>query len=49
MYVHRIPGKSPADELPPHAAVGRQPNRGMEGLDEFNARAELFLPTNDAF
>ena len=26
------PGRSPADELPPHAAVGRQPNRGMEGL-----------------
>lgn len=26
------PGRSPADELPPHAVVGRQPNRGMEGL-----------------
>ncbi len=26
------PGKSPAAELPPHAVVGRQPNRGMEGL-----------------
>lgn len=26
------PGKTPADELPPHATSGRQPNRGMEGL-----------------
>lgn len=26
------PGKSPSDELPPKAATGRQPNRGMEGL-----------------
>ena len=26
------PGKSPADELPPKNAVGRMPNRGMEGL-----------------
>ena len=26
------PGKSPADELPPHNTAGRQPNRGMEGL-----------------
>lgn len=28
----RKPGKSPADELPPKATSGRQPNRGMEGL-----------------
>ncbi len=26
------PGKTPADELPPHSKAGRQPNRGMEGL-----------------
>jgi hypothetical protein len=26
------PGRSPEDELPPHNRVGRQPNRGMEGL-----------------
>jgi hypothetical protein len=26
------PGKLPADELPPKAKAGRQPNRGMEGL-----------------
>jgi hypothetical protein len=26
------PGKSPAQELPPHGASGRLPNRGMEGL-----------------
>jgi hypothetical protein len=26
------PGKTPADELPPFANTGRQPNRGMEGL-----------------
>jgi hypothetical protein len=26
------PGKSSADELPPKNTVGRQPNRGMEGL-----------------
>lgn len=26
------PGKTPADELPPKNAAGRQPNRGMEGL-----------------
>lgn len=26
------PGKLPADELPPKNSVGRQPNRGMEGL-----------------
>src|SRR5581483_11618819 len=26
------PGKASADELPPHNAVSRQPNRGMEGL-----------------
>ncbi len=26
------PGKTPADELPPHNTTGRQPNRGMEGL-----------------
>ncbi len=26
------PGKHPADELPPKNTVGRQPNRGMEGL-----------------
>jgi hypothetical protein len=27
-----IPGKTPADELPPKSTSGRQPNRGMEGL-----------------
>lgn len=26
------PGKTPAEELPPFAKTGRQPNRGMEGL-----------------
>jgi hypothetical protein len=26
------PGKSPNDELPPKTTIGRQPNRGMEGL-----------------
>lgn len=26
------PGKTPADELPPKATSGRQPNRGLEGL-----------------
>jgi hypothetical protein len=26
------PGKLPADEMPPKATSGRQPNRGMEGL-----------------
>ncbi|MFO0801062.1 MAG: esterase-like activity of phytase family protein [Gemmataceae bacterium] len=35
------PGKSPADELPPHATTGRQPNRGMEGLAISSDRKRL--------
>lgn len=31
-FVAPRPGKTPADELPPAARSGRQPNRGMEGL-----------------
>jgi hypothetical protein len=31
-HFHATPGKTPADELPPKNTVGRQPNRGMEGL-----------------
>lgn len=36
------PGKAPADELPPHATSGRQPNRGMEGLAISPDGAKLF-------